>query len=729
MQQRENGIAGYGGNFLEYGLSGRLIEMQDNGDSFNHVQPFRGVHYDLARGNYDSLESLRSLVRFTAECGLNEIVLYMEDLWKFRRHPQLSGAHAYKMEDMRQLAEYARTQGIDFIPSLTTMGHSRHILEKPKYRHLAFPNSVEFNILNPAVYELFDDIFQEVLPCFSSSYVFINGDEMNLSQLDNRAKDVVRERGMGALYGQAMGRIAHMVLKYGRRPIMWHDMLFHHPEGMDYLPKETIIAYWFYDHQPNFPAVPYLCCHGFDVIAAPAVSPGHNMRADYARTIPNIEGQVKGAARFIRPPRQDGVGRNGICLGTMTTIWERTRWKDSTLGIYATGQWSRNPKLKRKSVLSHFARDVFGLSNPALGEAWCNATLEGERLLFWRTALMESRCQDEKRILSGQLKMIEGRLKKQMAAISCSKAARNQSLHQHMKQVVREALAFRPTKSLSPLEPELIIPSLIDASDHSCRIIELQTKFGHRLVVLTNGLIAIGILPDFGATMIEWVLLGENPWSAISHGYQQWASNEFRIPGNPSLGSPWGANSIGGWRETIFFNARLNPSSLWGRPFALKVKECDGGEVSVECVGQNEIAEVRRIIRIERGCRTIAIDTQATNRLEACCMALQPNVTHYFPRLTSPLLRLREGNGGRMPSRYLLENDGTKLLEPQGGMLRVEMPPTGRFIQLRFRRAEVKRFFIDAGVHWFTLEPFGVVRIRKKGESVRMRLEYEIGDT
>lgn len=692
-----------------------------------HPQTFRGVHYDLARGNYDSLESLRQLTRFTAECGLNELVLYMEDLWKYRRHPQLANARAYKLEDMGRLAEYAKTQGIDFIPSFTTMGHARHILEKPKYRHLAFPNSNEFNVLNPAVYELFDELFREVLPYFSSPYVFINGDEMNLSQLDDKAKDVARERGLGALHGQAMGRIARMILEYGRRPIMWHDMLFHHPEGMDYLPEGTIIAFWFYDHQHFFPAVPFLCSLGLDVIAAPAVIHGGHLRVDYARSIPNIEAQTKGASLFAKLPPPTGGRRHGVCLGTLTTIWEQTGWKDSPLGIYATGQWTHNPRLSRDAVLRSFGRDVFGTSNSGLGRAWMDATLFGEYAALWKTALAESRDATERKALSAQLKESEGRLKRNVAAMLRSRASRNPVLHQHMKGLARAMAAYRPPKSPASAEPELLSPALVDPRDQSCHVVERRTKYGHRLVVLTNGVIAVAILPEFGASMIEWVLLGKAPWSVLSSSYAGWAGRERRIPGDPAMGSPWAASSVGGWRETIFFNARLNPSSLWGRPFALQVKKCRDDQVTIECVGQNEVAAVHRTITLERGQRTILVDSEVTNRLGPCYLAVQPNVPHHFPGVKTPWLRICEGEGRRRTVRCLLKHDGTKLFPARGNLLRIESPRSGHYLQLRFRRDEVARFLTDASLDWFTLEPFGVVRPCKEGQSVRMRLAYEFG--
>ena len=144
-------------------------------------QPFRGLHYDMARGNYESYATLRRIVRLCADLGLNELILYMEDLWRYKKHPTLSNAASYDPAEMGALAEYAAERGVDFIPSLTTLGHSIHILNKPKYAHLAFPGQpLEFDVLNPGVYDLFNDLFDEVLPHFSSPW---------LSRLPQRRRD------------------------------------------------------------------------------------------------------------------------------------------------------------------------------------------------------------------------------------------------------------------------------------------------------------------------------------------------------------------------------------------------------------------------------------------------------------------------------------------------------------------------------------------------------------
>jgi hypothetical protein len=243
-------------------------------------------------------------------------------------------------------------------------------------------------------------------------------------------------------------------------------------------------------------------------------------------------------------------------------------------------------------------------------------------------------------------------------------------------------------------------------------------------LVLTNGLLAVGILPEFGGTVLEWVVLGENQWAPVSSGYDRWAAASPRVPGDPALGSPWGAAGIGGWRECIYYNARLQPSSIWGRPFKAKILSQGPEQVAVECAGHNEVAELRRVVTLRQGKRTIAIDSTATNRLQPGYLAIQPNAGHILPGTCTPVARLIEGPDGA--PRSLLDHDGSLHFVPQATSVRVVSPLNEHFLALSWQRGDVARMLTDMSGEYFTLEPLGTEKWCNKGESVRLRLKYEM---
>ena len=684
----------------------------------------KGIHYDLARGNYDSIPSLKRLVRFCAGCGLNTLVLYMEDLWGWekQKHHLISHPKAYDLKEMGRLAGYAAGYGIDLIPSVTTLGHSRHILKNPDYAHLASPEKAdEFDVLNPEVYEFFQDLFDELLPYFSSRYVFINGDEMNLSCLTPEAEKLARRKGLGYLYGTGMRKMTEMIIQQGRRPVMWHDMLLHHPEALRHIPEETIIAYWYYEQQPDYPALSYFAEHGYDTIACPGLC-GNGPSTNFARALPGIAGQVRACAARIRP-----AAGGGKCLGTITTIWEKISWEDSVLAIYATGRLTAEPRLDMEKILKDFSWDVFGKAYPELGGIRRQTSLAAQKSGFLQTVLNSSvRTAAEKKILRGMTTSVKKEISSLISRIQKVRPAKNKLLYGKMLRFTEQLKHMHPVTIPTRKQQELFCLPYLRDTDGECRIIETVTPFGHRLVVITNGLLGLSVLPDFGAAIIEWVLSGEKPVNSVVHGYTSWAAAKPREPGAVTLRSSWGASPVCGWRETIFFNSRLNPCSLWGCPFSVNIQKNTAGHIAVEFRGHNEVAEIRRTVSISRGISGFKIETRATNRLANCFLSIQPNVTHSFSGTCAPLLDITEKTAHSTTRKNLADVTGELYYIPRTGAVRIESPVNSHFLQVEFSRNEMEQFLIDAGPETFTLEPLGTVRRCRKGASVSLSLSYRL---
>ncbi len=689
------------------------------------MQAFRGLHYDLARGNRDSLSSLRRLILYCSACGLNELVLYIEDLWGYRRHPQLARSAAYRLEDMWELADYARCHGMDLVPSLTTLGHSAHILNKPGYGHLAFPGAqADFDVLNPAVYELFEGLLDEVLPGFSSPYVFINGDEVKHVALNPAARKAARKDGIGSLYKRGMARLAQLVIDRGRRPILWHDMLLHHPDSLVRIPRKTIVAYWYYDYQAQYPAIAYFREQGYDTIAAPGLL-GKPRQPMYARALPNIQGQAEAAWAEMTPSA--GCAGQGVCLGTMTTVWEQVAWPAAALAIYATGRLTRVPSVSLKCVLDEFPRDVFGLRNSGLGSAWREFSRQWAVCDLLAKAQTGSRAPHEQSALAQELDRRKRRIRHYAAVMREGHPRTHRDFFRRISGFARDADFAPGAGRCRPADPDTRLYASAIAHGGGCCCIEIQTRYGHKALVISNGRLAVTILPEFGAAMIEWVLLDQPTFSYVRSQYDEWAAASPRVPGDPGLGSPWGAVNVRGWRETIFFNARLAPSSLWGRPFTTRVRRQTTGQVAIECCGANEVAEVRRVITLRRGRPALDIDVIARNRSGDGWLAVMPNALHRLPDACAPLLRLAETGDGKIRRRALVDHDGRQMFAPRGDTVRVESPAGARFVQMTITAGEVSHVLTDVGSEDFTLEPLGTIRRCAVGESVHMGLRYEIG--
>ncbi len=682
-------------------------------------QLFRGLLYDVVQGRtYDPIRSLYPLVSFASECGLNELVLYLDQMYSLKSHPALAYEYSYKMDELVELADFARSLGVGMMPSITTLGHSGAKLSRPGYSHLAFPRGGDFDVFNPDVYRLFEGIFDEVLPLFPSRYAFINGDETSYCRLSPRAEEEARIKGLGHLYGTAMGRLARMIIERGRRPIIWHDMLLHHPESIEYIPRRTVIAYWYYDVQEH-PAVEYFCGLGFDVIGCPGIL-GDPAVPALARGMPNIRLMAQAVSR--NSGCADGKGR---ALGTMLTVWCGIPWTSALPAIYAAGRWTHNPEIPQEEIERQFPERVFGAGCPMMAHAVSAASAEARRTALVKEA-MEAAGGGASQALSAELGRREALLNDHVSRIIGEKVERNRELYDAVCAFAGRLLKIKPSPHQNRNLPrELYCAKLAGSAAKGCTYYRGRTEFGHDLVIISNGVVAVALLPDFAAAMIEWTILGEKPWSALMTKYEEWASRERRIPGYVGLGSPWGAAGILGWRETVFFNSRLNPCTLWGRPFDVSVERNDAGRIEVSCAGRNETAEIRRTVCLNEGENAIHLESSLIP-LRDGWFAIRPNCAHSIPDTPIPLLLLEGDTASAGRERSLIDTD-TLHLRPDSGRLRVCSPLNNHSLGVEFKPDEVDGFLTDFGNDLFTVEPLGRISRHDGRRPISLTLKYTLG--
>ena len=151
--------------------------------------PNRGVMLDVSRNKVPSMATLYTLIERLAGWKINQIQLYTEHTFAFRRHPKAwADESPITGEEILALDAFCRERFIELVPNQNTFGHLHHWLDLPEYTHLAespegadtpwgFYRPGPFSI-SPAVPESMDlvrDMLDELLPHFSSGQVNIGG--------------------------------------------------------------------------------------------------------------------------------------------------------------------------------------------------------------------------------------------------------------------------------------------------------------------------------------------------------------------------------------------------------------------------------------------------------------------------------------------------------------------------------------------------------------------------
>lgn len=225
----------------------------------------RGVLLDVSRDKVPTLATLCALVDRLAEWKFNQVQLYTEHTFAYRNHRDV-WAHADPLtaEDVRCLDLFCRERGVELVPNQNSFGHLARWLKLPRYSALAeCPDGyvtpwgerrtepLSLDPTNPVGLALLRELFDELLPNFSSRFFNVGCDETwDLGQ--GRSAAACAARGKGRVYLEFLLKIREEVLRRGHTMQFWGDIILQHPELVAELPRDLIALDWGYEAMHPF---------------------------------------------------------------------------------------------------------------------------------------------------------------------------------------------------------------------------------------------------------------------------------------------------------------------------------------------------------------------------------------------------------------------------------------------------------------------------------------------
>ena len=213
----------------------------------------RGIYHDCSRGKVPKVATVKALVERLGHWKINELQLYTENVFRFRRHPAIGrGYSPFTADELLEIQDFCKLHHIRLVASQASFGHMEKILRLPQYIHLAeLPGRGKWRggstlcPTDPGSLKLVAELFDELLPLFEAEDVNVCCDETwELGK--GRSKKLADRIGIGRLYLEFLKKIHQLCEKHGKRMNAWADIVLDHPELLRELPKDIVMLNWDY---------------------------------------------------------------------------------------------------------------------------------------------------------------------------------------------------------------------------------------------------------------------------------------------------------------------------------------------------------------------------------------------------------------------------------------------------------------------------------------------------
>lgn len=280
---------------------------------------------DIAR-QIEKPETLKRIIDFGGSVGYNELFLYGEGAFEYKKHPECSRKWALKQDDFINLQDYASEKYKMFlIPVIPALGHANYALDSKKFEHLrevkghvkpVIKTSMrQFCTSNPESYSVIEELLAEWMEITRAPYIHIGGDESwnfaTCPECRRKAEKIGRGRSLAEHFNSVNG----IVKKHGKQTIIWHDMLFYYQDCLSLLDKDIIICDWHYEE---------------NIEHNPGISIYNWSKTDFLKAYENekLSAYICPMSKFNFPKESSNIktfienSQDKKTIGFLNTVWE-----------------------------------------------------------------------------------------------------------------------------------------------------------------------------------------------------------------------------------------------------------------------------------------------------------------------------------------------------------------------------------------------------------------------
>jgi len=209
----------------------------------------RGFHVDMNVAQYGR-DYLEKWLREFARLGYDTIVWEVENNIEWETCPECVSPDAFSKDEFREILALSRELGLEPIPLFQTIAHCEYVLKHERYQHLAeMPGKIDqYCPRNPDLVPFLSRWIDEYLDVFGDvRYFHLGADEAWWMGKCEKCAAYVEQHSLSSLFIEHVSALGRPLIERGITPIIWADMVLHHHQALDDLPREFLLFDWMYN--------------------------------------------------------------------------------------------------------------------------------------------------------------------------------------------------------------------------------------------------------------------------------------------------------------------------------------------------------------------------------------------------------------------------------------------------------------------------------------------------
>jgi hypothetical protein len=241
------------------------------------------------------IEFYRKLISAASEKKFNTVFIEATGWINYHDLPKINLPNAFEPQDMSSLADYARSLGMEVIPSIWLLSHQDEVARR--YHPELMLNNQTIDLINPKTWTFEKKLIDNTIKMFNAKRILIGHDEVRIAKKKAKENQYFASKTEDYVtpsqFIEHIKKIHDYLLKQSIETIIWGDMFLtpdmsggaypNDPEKptpgyngtidlaelLNYIPKDIIIADWHYENKSTiYPSYDFFQKKGFRVWGA-----------------------------------------------------------------------------------------------------------------------------------------------------------------------------------------------------------------------------------------------------------------------------------------------------------------------------------------------------------------------------------------------------------------------------------------------------------------------------